>query len=113
MRELLDEGERFDIVVLDPPAFIKRKKDREAGQRHYHLNHKLALRLLAPDGWLFSASCSQAFSEQDGVQAARQNIPRDFSTLQILGSLRQDTDHPVHAAMPESLYLTGFSARLI
>jgi len=113
MRELIDAGERFDLVVLDPPAFIKRKKDREAGGRHYHLNHKLALRLLKPGGHLYSASCSQAFSEQDGVQAARQNVPRDFSTLQVLGSLRQDADHPVHAAMPETLYLTGFCAKMI
>lgn len=113
MRELIDAGERFDLVVLDPPAFIKRKKDREAGARHYHLNHKLALRLLNPGGHLYSASCSQAFSEQDGIQAARENVPRDFSMLQVLGSLRQDADHPVHAAMPETLYLTGFCAKLI
>ena len=113
MRELIDAGERFDLVVLDPPAFIKRKKDREAGSRHYHLNHKLALRLLNSGGHLYSASCSQAFSEQDGIQAARQNVPRDFSMLQVLGSLRQDADHPVHAAMPETLYLTGFCAKMI
>ena len=113
MRELIDAGERFDVVVLDPPAFIKRKKDREAGGRHYHLNHKLALRLLNPGGQLYSASCSQSFSEQDGISAARQNVPRDFSTLQVLGSLRQDADHPVHAAMPETLYLTGFCAKMI
>ena len=113
MRELIDAGERFDLVVLDPPAFIKRKKDREAGAGHYHLNHKLALRLLKPGGHLYSASCSQTFSEQDGIQAARQNVPRDFSLLQVLGSLRQDADHPVHAAMPETLYLTGFCAKMI
>jgi len=113
MRELYEAGERFDIVVLDPPAFIKRKKDREAGVKHYHSNHKQALRLLNPDGYLYSASCSQAFSENDGVQAARQNLPRDYSTLQVLSSLRQDADHPVHAAMPETLYLTGFCARMI
>jgi 23S rRNA (cytosine1962-C5)-methyltransferase len=113
MRELLEAGERFDVVVLDPPAFIKRKKDKEAGTRHYQLNHKLALRLLAPGGTLYSASCSQAFSESDGIQAARSNVPREFSALQVLGSLRQDADHPVHGAMPETLYLTGFVARMI
>ncbi len=113
MRELIEAGERFDVVVLDPPAFVKRKKDKDAGSKHYHLNHKLALRLLKPGGYLYSASCSQAFSEHDGVQAARANLPRDYSTLQLLGSLRQDTDHPVHAAMPETLYLTGFWAKMI
>lgn len=113
MRELFEAGERFDVVVLDPPAFIKRKKDRDAGSKHYHSNHKQALRLLKPDGYLYSASCSQAFSETDGIQAARQNLPRDYSTLQVLGSIRQGADHPVHAAMPETLYLTGFCARMI
>jgi len=113
MRELFEAGERFDIVVLDPPAFIKRKKDREAGGKHYHSNHKQALRLLNDNGYLYSASCSQAFSEHDGIQAARQNLPRDYSTLQVLGSVRQDADHPVHAAMPETLYLTGFCAKMI
>jgi len=100
-------------VVLDPPAFIKRKKDREAGLKQYHSNHKLGLRLLTPGGLLYSASCSQAFSENDGMSSARQNLPRDYAALQVLGSLRQDSDHPVHAAMPETLYLTGFCARLI
>ncbi len=113
MRELYEKGERFDVVVLDPPAFIKRKKDRDAGSKHYHSNHKQALRLLNPEGYLYSASCSQAFSESDGIQAARQNLPRDYSALQVLGSVRQDADHPVHAAMPETLYLTGFCARMI
>jgi len=113
MRELYDAGERFDVIVLDPPAFIKRKKDRDAGLRHYQLNNRLALRLLAPQGWLFSASCSQAFSEHDAVQVARQSLPQGSAALQLLGSLRQDRDHPVHAAMPETSYLTGFCAKLI
>lgn len=113
MRELAEASESFDVVVLDPPAFIKRKKDRDAGSKHYHLNHKLAMRLLAPGGYLFSASCSQAFSESDCLNSARQNIPRDYSALQALGTVRQDADHPVHAAMPETHYLTGFFARLI
>ena len=113
MRELNEAGEVFDVVVLDPPAFIKRKKDRDAGSKHYHQNHKLAMRLLAPGGYLYSASCSQAFTEADGLKSARQNVPRDYSTLQVLGAVRQDADHPVHAAMPETHYLTGFCARLI
>jgi len=115
--EQLSVANRMRPIVNDAVTamreLIKRKKDREAGTRHYQLNHKLALRLLAPGGWLFSASCSQAFSEHDGIQAARANLPRASSALQILGTLRQDKDHPVHASMPETLYLTGFCARLI
>lgn len=112
LRSLFEAGERFDVVVLDPPAFIKRRRDREQGLRHYALNNRLAMRLLHPGGILFSASCSQALSHEDLQQQLRQNVPRDRVGLQLLGSLRQSADHPVHAAMPETLYLSGIIARL-
>ncbi len=113
MRELFSAGERFDVVVLDPPAFIKRKKDRDAGVRHYGLNNKLALKLLNPGGILLSASCSQAFSAHDLQQAMRAGVPKGMLGLQVLESFQQAADHPVNIAMGESLYLKGFIARLI
>ena len=107
LRRLLDEGRRFDIVVLDPPAFIKRKKDREAGLRHYELNNRLALRLLEPGGLLFSASCSQALDQAGLVDVVRRAAPKGHPGLQLLGPLHQGADHPVAPAMPETAYLTG------
>ena len=113
MRALYEEGERFDVIVLDPPAFIKRRKDRDAGLRHYALNNRLAMRLLAPGGVIFSASCSQAVSHDDLLQQMRKSLPASALGLQILAPLQQGADHPVNVAMPETLYLTGAVARVV
>ncbi|MFK7997591.1 MAG: class I SAM-dependent rRNA methyltransferase [Granulosicoccus sp.] len=113
MRNLFEEGERFDVVVLDPPAFIKRRKDRDAGVRHYALNNRLAMRLLNPGGVILSASCSQALSYDDLLQQMRKSIPRDSLGLQILAPVQQGADHPVNVAMPETLYLSGALARVV
>jgi len=75
MRTLFKADERFDVVVLDPPAFIKRRKDREAGTRHYALNNRLAMRLLKPGGILLTASCSQALSDKELVQVVLSTLP--------------------------------------
>jgi len=113
MRSLFEDGERFDVVVLDPPAFIKRRKDRDAGVRHYALNNRLAMRLLTPGGVILSASCSQALSHEDLLQQMRKSIPRDSLGLQILAPVQQGADHPVNVAMPETLYLSGAFARVL
>jgi len=113
MRELFSATERFDVIVLDPPAFIKRKKDRDAGVRHYALNNRLALKLLKPGGILLSASCSQALSLYDLQQGLRAGVPKGSQGLQILQSFQQAPDHPVNVAIPESLYLKGVIARLL
>jgi len=113
MRALINDDERFDVVVLDPPAFIKRRKDREAGMRHYGLNNRLAMRLLKPGGILLSASCSQALSDHDLVQLLRQNAPPKSLGVQLLEPLQQAPDHPIHSAMPETHYLGGRIARVL
>ena len=113
MRSLFKADERFDVVVLDPPAFIKRRKDREAGTRHYALNNRLAMRLLKPGGILLTASCSQALSDKELVQVVRQNAPPKSRGVQVLAPLSQGPDHPVHIAMPETHYIGGVSARIL
>ena len=50
LRELRAEGERFDAIILDPPAFIKRRRDAKQGEKAYHRLNRLAMELLAPDG---------------------------------------------------------------
>ncbi len=113
MRTLFEERERFDVVILDPPAFIKRRKDRDAGMRHYALNNRLAMRLLNPGGIILSASCSQALSHEELIQQMRLGTPKGSLGLQLLSTLRQGADHPVHASMPETLYLTGVIGRVV
>jgi len=113
LRELQEANEQFDVIILDPPAFVKRRKDLDAGLQHYGVNHKHALRLLKPGGILFSASCSQLVEAAALKKIARQAIPRHAVGLQILGPLAQAADHPINCAMQETRYLDGFIARLV
>lgn len=111
MRSMVEQGERFDVVVLDPPAFVKRRKDLDAGTRHYTLNNKLAMKLLAPGGILLSASCSQAVDPSAFERILRNALPKTATGLQLLQPLRQAADHPVNVAMAETLYLKGSICR--
>lgn len=112
LRELEEAGEKFDVVILDPPAFVKRRRDRDAGMKEYGRVNRLAMKVLAPDGILVSASCSQSVDEAALCGVLRRNLPRDKERLQILGSVVQGPDHPVHPAMPETRYLSGVIARI-
>lgn len=111
MRELYQENERFDVIVLDPPAFIKRKKDFRAGLNQYELINRLAVRLLNDGGTLVSASCSQPLQSADLSGAMLRGARRNRAELQLLQVLGQAKDHPINAAMPETAYLKGFIAR--
>lgn len=107
LTELGAGGERFDIVICDPPAFAKSRKDAEAGLRAYGRMARLAAALVAPGGFLFTASCSHhapldAWSSQIafGLHRAR----RDGQVLFTGGA---GPDHPVHPHLPETQYLKG------
>jgi 23S rRNA (cytosine1962-C5)-methyltransferase len=112
LRALRTEGERFDVVVLDPPAFIKRKKDMKQGEQAYRRINQLAMQLLETDGVLVSASCSFHMSRDallGAVLWASRNVDRE---LQIVEEGHQGADHPVHPAIPETNYLKAFFGRL-
>jgi 23S rRNA (cytosine1962-C5)-methyltransferase len=105
MAALAAAGERFDIVICDPPAFAKSRKDADAGLRAYHRMTRLAAPLVSPGGFLFVASCShhaplEAFAGQ--VAAALVKARRDARILFTGGA---GPDHPVHPNLPESAYL--------
>ncbi len=113
LKALREAGERFDAVVVDPPAFIKRRKDLAAGRLAYRRINALALSLLAPEGVLVSCSCSHHLSAADllsALQAAAQSAGRE---LQVLENLQQGPDHPVHPAIPETAYLKGYLCRVL
>jgi 23S rRNA (cytosine1962-C5)-methyltransferase len=112
LRALAAGGERFDVVVLDPPAFIKRKKDQKAGEEAYRRLGQLGMEVLSPDGVLVSASCSFHMPRealQDSVLRAGRRLGRE---LQLLEEGMQGPDHPVHPAIPETRYLKAFFARV-
>ena len=110
--ELIRAGERFDAVVLDPPAFIKKRKDIPRGQAAYRKLNQLAMRLLERDGLLVSCSCSYHLGADELlglIQAAGRHSSR---FVQLLVSGGQSPDHPVHPAILETRYLKAFFCRV-
>jgi 23S rRNA (cytosine1962-C5)-methyltransferase len=113
LRSLGRARERFDVVVVDPPALIKRKKDLETGSAHYGALNKTAIELLAPEGVLVSCSCSHHL-DADGLQRILLRESRTAGRrLQILEQGGQGPDHPVHPAIPETRYLKAFFCRVV
>jgi 23S rRNA (cytosine1962-C5)-methyltransferase len=112
LEALADERARFDIVVVDPPAFAKRKKDLPKALAAYKRLNQLALRLLADDGILVSCSCSYHVSAEDLQDAIAKAARGAGKHLQVLELGGQAPDHPVHPAIPETRYLKAYFCRV-
>jgi 23S rRNA (cytosine1962-C5)-methyltransferase len=111
MKHLINAGQRFDVVVLDPPAFIKRRKDHTQGLKAYYQYNQLALKLLAPGGLLISASCSMSLTQDELVDVIGSAARNSGRFLQIVHSGGQGADHPVHPLIPETAYLKAVFVR--
>ena len=109
---LAAEGARFDLVVVDPPAFAKRKKDRPKAQAAYRRLNQAAMQLLDPGGVLISCSCSHHLSAEDLQDAIAKAARSTRRHLQILETGGQGPDHPVHPAIPETRYLKAHFCRV-
>lgn len=108
-----ERRERYDVVIVDPPAFVKRRKDLKEGALAYRRVNELAMQVLARDGILVTCSCSYHLPEavlRDGVQKAARHLDRH---VQVLARLGQGPDHPVHPAIPETEYLKGLLCRVL
>jgi 23S rRNA (cytosine1962-C5)-methyltransferase len=105
LKELHQAKETFDIIVLDPPAFIKKQKDKKEGLIAYQRINELALKLLSPDGILLSCSCSHHMTDEELMNTIRRASQKTHAKLQILERGYQAPDHPVHPAIPETHYL--------
>ncbi|MDH4580352.1 class I SAM-dependent rRNA methyltransferase [Pseudomonas sp. BN415] len=113
LKELKAAEERFDVVVADPPAFIKRKKDLKNGEAAYRRLNEQAMRLLNKDGILVSASCSMHLPEDD-LQNILLNSARHLDrNIQLLERGGQGPDHPVHPAIVETRYIKSLTCRLL
>ncbi len=113
LKELRGAREQFDLIIVDPPAFIKRKKDLKSGLQGYRRINELAMRLLSRDGILVSASCSHHL-QRDQLKslllAASRHIDRN---LVLLEQGHQGPDHPIHPAIPETEYIKTLFGRLL
>ena len=111
LEALAKEGARFDVVVVDPPAFAKRRKDLPKALAAYKRLNQLAMLLLSSDGILVSCSCSYHVSAEDLQDAIAKAARATDKHLQILEFGGQAPDHPVHPAIPETRYLKAYFCR--
>ncbi|WP_241503966.1 class I SAM-dependent rRNA methyltransferase [Pelagibaculum spongiae] len=112
LKELKNQNERFDLIVLDPPALIPRRRDFKAGLSAYRRLNELAIRLLSKDGMLVSCSCSMHLPKDqltDQLRGAAVHLDRN---LQIIGFGGQGPDHPILPAVPETDYLKATFCRV-
>ena len=112
LEEFAQQGARFDVVIVDPPAFAKRKKDLPKALAAYKRLNQLAMQVTAAEGILVSCSCSfhvSAEELQDAIAKAARGADKHVQILEMGG---QAPDHPVHPAIPETRYLKAYFCRI-
>jgi len=113
LRDLEADGERFDTIVLDPPAFAKNRASINAAARGYKEINLRAIKLLNPGGILVSCTCSYHMPEDLflGIVADAGNDAH--RKLQLLEKRTQASDHPILLGVPETYYLKCVIARVL
>lgn len=105
LKDYAGSGQRYDMVVLDPPAFAKSKRDLDAAMRGYKELNLRALKMLRPRGTLVSCSCSYHVNQRDFIEMvglAARDAHRQLSISEVRG---QSKDHPILPNVPETSYL--------
>ncbi len=108
LQSLKGEGKRFDVVVLDPPAFVKNRKVLQEALKGYFTINRRAMELLRPGGYLITCSCSYHLEREmfrDLLANAAQKARREMRLIEVRS---QAPDHPVLLAVPETEYLKCF-----
>ncbi|HVY23391.1 MAG TPA: class I SAM-dependent rRNA methyltransferase [Steroidobacteraceae bacterium] len=113
LAELHERGRKFDVVIIDPPAFIKRKKDIPKGEAAYQRLNRLAMQLVNRNGLLVSCSCSWHLHSAELVNAIQRAARQLNRFVQIIETGGQSPDHPVHPAIAETQYLKAFTVRVV
>jgi 23S rRNA (cytosine1962-C5)-methyltransferase len=113
LREYEQSGERFDTIVLDPPAFAKNRASIKAAARGYKEINLRALKLLNPGGVLVTSTCSYHMSEEMFLQLLAAAANDAHRRVQIVAKRTQASDHPILLGMPETYYLKCVIARVI
>lgn len=113
LKQLKEENQRFDVVIVDPPAFIQKRKDIRNGEQAYERINQLAMRLLSDDGLLISGSCSMHLPNERLVDILRSCTRRLDRNSQIIEQGFQGPDHPIHPAIPETAYLKANFLRVL
>lgn len=112
MERLAAAGESFGVVVSDPPAFVKSKKDLSAGAKGYRKMTRLAAALVEPGGFLLVASCSHHMPAQQFAEEVRHGLSQAGRSGRIIRVAGAGPDHPLHPHLPESAYLKAMILQL-
>ncbi|OAN54180.1 class I SAM-dependent rRNA methyltransferase [Magnetospirillum moscoviense] len=112
MARLHSAGERFGMVVVDPPAFVKSKKDLQAASKGYRKMVRLAAPLVEPGGFLLAASCSHHMPLDLFTDEIAHGLSQAGRTGRILRRSGAGADHPLHPMVPESAYLKAVTLQL-
>lgn len=113
MEEFARAGKKFDIVLADPPAFVKSKKDIASGLKGYEKVARLAAKLVAPNGLLFVASCSHHAGRSAFNKSVLDGIKKAGFTGEIIKQTGAAGDHPRHPLLPQSEYLKAVLCKII
>ena len=105
LERLSAQKEKFDVVVADPPPFVKSKKDLEPGAKAYRKLARLAAEVTAPGGVLLVASCSHNILPERFADECAQGLLRTGRHGAVIRQAGAGPDHPVHPLLPESAYL--------
>ena len=113
MRKLVKAGRRYDVVMLDPPAFARSQQALAGALTGYKDVNLLGFKLLKPEGFLVTSSCSHPVSEEDlwkSIRLAARDAKRDIRLIEQRG---HSADHPILASMPETRYLKCFIVQVL
>lgn len=105
-------GKTFDVVICDPPAFVKSRKDLKTGAQGYRKLVRLAAPLVTKGGFFFVASCSHLVDPPLFAEQVRRGLRDAGRTGRILLSSGAALDHPVHPGLPETAYLKAMTLQL-
>ena len=105
LERLAAAAETFDVVVCDPPPFVRSRKDVESGARAYRKLARLAARVTAPGGFLMLASCSHNMPADRFQAECAAGVARAGRSARLIRAAGASPDHPIHPMLPETAYL--------
>ncbi|HET9184255.1 MAG TPA: class I SAM-dependent rRNA methyltransferase [Candidatus Angelobacter sp.] len=105
LRDYADAGRQYDMIVLDPPAFAKSKKNLASALRGYKELNLRAMKMVRPGGYLVTCSCSFAVSEADFLEVLNEAAQDAHRSVRIVEKRTQAKDHPILLGVPETFYL--------
>jgi len=112
LKAIRDSGEKFDIIVIDPPSFLKTRESLKSASKGYKELNEAAMKALSDDGILATFSCSYNMPNDIFAQVLKDAARGAGKNITILKRCHQAEDHPIVRAIPETGYLKGYFLRV-